>query len=138
MTRTEPGSQTRDLSLRSTSLHMVSSDSSFSNQAARDAVGVGERIAGAPRVPAMGQVSTRRPSTRTNISGEAPIVVRRRTGGKIRMGWGSPPECARNSSDGLPEYGVWKDWRQNDFIVFALAHALRVRFRLWPRIPAGV
>ena len=59
-TRTEPGTHTRDLSLRSTSVHIVSSDSSFLfvkisliRSASSSAV--------APRrmVPLMGHVSTR-------------------------------------------------------------------------------
>ena len=73
MTWTLPGSQMRDLSLRSTSVHMVSSDSSFdelSSALMRSASSMGSR----PRamVPEMGHVSTRGPSTRTYISGDAP------------------------------------------------------------------
>ena len=65
--------QTRDLSLRSTSLHMVSSDSSlveFSSSRMLSASRSGSPVRRA--VPAIGQVSTRSPSTRTNISGDAP------------------------------------------------------------------
>ena len=74
MTRTEPGSQTRILSLRSTSEHMVSSDSSFLEFSSFRICSESE-MASSPRliVPEIGQVSTRRPLTRTNISGEAPI-----------------------------------------------------------------
>ena len=74
MTRTEPGSQTRLLSLRSTSEHMVSSDSSFFELSSFRICSESE-IASSPRliVPEIGQVSTRRPLTRTNISGDAPI-----------------------------------------------------------------
>ena len=73
ITRTEPGSQTRDLSLRSTSVHIVSSDSSFSELSSA-LICSASSIALPPRriVPEIGQVSTRRPSTRTNISGDAP------------------------------------------------------------------
>ena len=73
MTRTEPGSQTRLLSLRSTSEHMVSSLSSFFELSSLRICSLSE-IASSPRriVPEIGQVSTRRPLTRTNISGEAP------------------------------------------------------------------
>jgi hypothetical protein len=72
MTRTEPGSQTRLLSLRSTSEHMVSSDSSFLELSSL-MICSASPIASAPRliVPEIGQVSMRRPSERTNISGEA-------------------------------------------------------------------
>ncbi|MCY1300759.1 hypothetical protein D9M70_503380 [compost metagenome] len=73
MTLTEPGTQTRLLSLRSTSEHMVSSDSSFLEFksfriCSLSAIGSSPRLI----VPEIGQVSMRRPETRTNISGEAP------------------------------------------------------------------
>ena len=73
ITLTEPGSQMRDLSLRSTSVHMVSSDSSFS-EFSSVRIWRASAIGSAPRrmVPEIGQVSTLFPSTRTNISGEAP------------------------------------------------------------------
>mmetsp|Transcript_47538 Transcript_47538/g.133828 ORF Transcript_47538/g.133828 Transcript_47538/m.133828 type:complete len:218 (+) Transcript_47538:1160-1813(+) len=77
MTFTVPCLQIRDLSFRSTSVHMVISDSSFGSArmvlmfSASSKASLPLRI-----VPLMGQVSTRRPlaffSTRTNISGEAP------------------------------------------------------------------
>ena len=70
---TLPGSQTRDLSLRSTSVHMVSSDSSlFELSSVRIC---SASLDGSPPraiVPEIGHVSTRSPLTRTNISGEAP------------------------------------------------------------------
>src|SRR5690606_25015929 len=74
MTRTEPGSQTRLLSLRSTSEHIVSSLSSFLELSSLRICSESE-IASSPRrmVPEIGQVSTRLPLTRTNISGEAPM-----------------------------------------------------------------
>ena len=78
ITLTEPGLQIRDLSLRSTSVHIVSSLSSFllvRISLMRSA----SSSASAPRriVPEMGHVSTRIPfcgvvSQRTNISGDAP------------------------------------------------------------------
>ena len=73
MTCTEPGRQTRDLSLRSTSVHMVSSDSSFSELSSARICAASE-IGSPPRaiVPEIGQVSTRSSSTRTYISGDAP------------------------------------------------------------------
>mmetsp|Transcript_39807 Transcript_39807/g.112494 ORF Transcript_39807/g.112494 Transcript_39807/m.112494 type:complete len:234 (+) Transcript_39807:1207-1908(+) len=77
MTCTVPCSQIRDLSFRSTSVHIVISDSSFGSVriclmfCASSRAFLPRRI-----VPLMGHVSTRRPwrffSTRTNISGEAP------------------------------------------------------------------
>src|SRR5450756_2124409 len=73
MTCTEPGTQTRDLSLRSTSVHMVSSDSSFADPSSV-AMFTASSSGTAPRaiVPEIGQVSTRSPCTRTYISGDAP------------------------------------------------------------------
>jgi hypothetical protein len=73
ITRTVPGSHTRLLSLRSTSEHMVSSDSSFL-ELSSFRICSESAIASSPRwiVPEIGQVSIRRPVTRTNISGEAP------------------------------------------------------------------
>ncbi len=67
-----PGSQTRALSLRSTSVHMLSSNSSFSEFKSWRICSASP-IASVPRaiVPEIGQVSTLRPSERTNISGEA-------------------------------------------------------------------
>ena len=67
-----PGTQTRALSLRSTSVHMLSSNSSFS-EFSNCRICSASPIASTPRaiVPEIGQVSTRRPSERTNISGEA-------------------------------------------------------------------
>ena len=74
MTRTLPGSQMRALSLRSTSVHMVSSASSLADSSSRR-IWAASSSASRPRamVPAMGAVSTRSPSTRTYISGDAPI-----------------------------------------------------------------
>src|SRR5262249_28327909 len=74
ITRTVPGTQIRDLSLRSTSVHIVSSDSSF-DEDSNFRICVASLIESDPRgmVPAMGQVSTRLPETRTYISGDAPI-----------------------------------------------------------------
>ena len=73
MTRTLPGTQIRDLSLRSTSVHMVSSDSSFAESSSVRMFSASS--SGSPPraiVPAIGQVSTRSPVTRTYISGDAP------------------------------------------------------------------
>ena len=73
ITRTLPGTQTRDLSFRSTSVHMVSSDSSLAELSSSRMFSASAR-GSAPRriVPEIGQVSTRSPLTRTYISGEAP------------------------------------------------------------------
>ena len=60
MTFTVPGSQTRDLSLRSTSVHMVSSDSSLAELSSSRMLSASR--SGSPvrcAVPEMGQVSTR-------------------------------------------------------------------------------
>ena len=73
MTRTLPGTQIRDLSLRSTSVHMVSSDSSFAELSSVRMFSASP--SGSPPraiVPAIGHVSTRSPVTRTYISGDAP------------------------------------------------------------------
>ena len=72
MTRTLPGTQIRDLSLRSTSVHIVSSDSSFSEFKSSRMFSASP-MTSRPRaiVPEIGQVSTRVPSTRTYISGDA-------------------------------------------------------------------
>jgi len=72
MTFTEVDSQTRYLSFRSTSVHIVSSASSlveFNKVRMRSA----SSTASSPReiVPLIGHVSMRRSATRTNISGEA-------------------------------------------------------------------
>mmetsp|Transcript_18637 Transcript_18637/g.25615 ORF Transcript_18637/g.25615 Transcript_18637/m.25615 type:complete len:212 (-) Transcript_18637:179-814(-) len=88
-TCTLPGTQMRLLSLRSTSVHMVSSLSSF-RFPSRSLIRRASSSASRPRaiVPEMGQVSTRKPlgvrSQRTNISGEAPTRY-------------SPPPRFRNS-----------------------------------------
>ncbi len=73
ITRTLPGTQMRDLSLRSTSVHIVSSDSSLAELSSAW-IWAASAMASRPRaiVPEIGQVSTRSPSTRTYISGEAP------------------------------------------------------------------
>ena len=73
MTLTVPGTQTRDLSLRSTSVHMVSSDSSLEESSSVRMFSASSS-GPAPRaiVPEIGQVSTRSPVTRTYISGDAP------------------------------------------------------------------
>ncbi len=73
ITCTLPGTQTRDLSLRSTSVHMVSSDSSLAEPSSL-AMLAASSSGSAPRamVPEIGHVSTRSPATRTYISGEAP------------------------------------------------------------------
>src|ERR1039457_6257664 len=73
MTLTLPGRQTRDLSLRSTSVHMVSSDSSLA-ELSSVRMFAASSSGSAPRriVPEIGQVSTRSPVTRTYISGDAP------------------------------------------------------------------
>ncbi len=73
ITRTLPGTQTRDLSLRSTSVHMVSSDSSLA-ELSSDRMFSASSSGSVPRrmVPEIGQVSTRSPVTRTYISGDAP------------------------------------------------------------------
>ena len=71
---TVPGRQIRDLSLRSTSVHMVSSTSSFSElYSARMRSASSMALSPRRAVPDMGELSTLSPSTRTNISGEAPI-----------------------------------------------------------------
>ena len=79
MTRTLPGTHIRDLSFRSTSVHMVSSDSSFSELSSLS-IWSASANASFPllTVPEMGQVSMRIPSPRTNISGEAPTRYSRR------------------------------------------------------------
>ena len=85
MTLTVPGTQTRDLSLRSTSVHMVSSDSSLSELISAAMFSASRRASPVRwAVPEIGQVSTRDPSTRTNISGEAPTNC-------------SSPNCRKNS-----------------------------------------
>src|SRR6185312_6156844 len=96
MTLTEPGSHTRLLSLRSTSEHMVSSDSSFLEFRSFRICSESE-IASSPRliVPEIGQVSTRRPLTRTNISGDAPIRYSR-----------SPRLMKKESGDGLMDFSL--------------------------------
>ena len=73
ITLTLPGTDTRDLSLRSTSVHMVSSDSSLAELSRVRMFSASPR-GSAPRriVPEIGHVSTRSPLTRTYISGEAP------------------------------------------------------------------
>jgi hypothetical protein len=73
ITRTLPGTQTLALSLRSTSVHMVSSDSSLSDPSSV-AMLAASSSGPSPRaiVPAIGQVSTRSPVTLTYISGDAP------------------------------------------------------------------
>ena len=73
ITRTLPGTQTRDLSLRSTSVHMVSSDSSLAELSSVRMFSASSS-GSVPRaiVPEIGQVSTRSPVTRTYISGDAP------------------------------------------------------------------
>ncbi len=73
MTRTLPGTQTRDLSLRSTSVHMVSSDSSLAELSSARMFSASPS-GSSPRaiVPEIGHVSTRSPVTRTYISGDAP------------------------------------------------------------------
>ena len=70
ITRTLPGTHTRDLSLRSTSVHMVSSDSSLA-ESSRARMLAASSSGSSPRriVPEIGQVSTRSPVTRTYISG---------------------------------------------------------------------
>ncbi len=72
MTLTLPATQTRDLSLRSTSVHIVNSLSSFFELSSSRMRSASSR-ASRPRliVPLIGQVSMRLPSTRTYISGEA-------------------------------------------------------------------
>jgi len=71
--RVEAGTQMRDLSLRSTSVHIVSSDSSLAELSSAR-IWAASAMASRPRaiVPEIGQVSTRSPATRTYISGEAP------------------------------------------------------------------
>jgi hypothetical protein len=73
ITCTLPGTQTRDLSFLSTSVHMVSSDSSLADPSSL-AMLAASSSGSAPRaiVPEIGQVSTRSPLTRTYISGDAP------------------------------------------------------------------
>mmetsp|Transcript_81304 Transcript_81304/g.218655 ORF Transcript_81304/g.218655 Transcript_81304/m.218655 type:complete len:239 (+) Transcript_81304:761-1477(+) len=73
MTCTDPGLQMRDLSLRSTSVHMVSSLSSLRLlRSVRMFSASSMAVAPREMVPLMGHVSMRRPRQRTYISGEAP------------------------------------------------------------------
>ena len=112
MTFTVPGSQTRDLSLRSTSVHMVSSDSSFddfSSSLILSASRMGSPVRCA--VPEIGEVSIRRPSTRTNISGEAPTSCSSPNCSRNSYGLGLAFCTRSNNSETLPEYGVLKVWR---------------------------
>ena len=74
-TRTLPYSATRPMSLRPRSTSITCSARSFSlafsSSASRRS---SSTLAPRGRVPAMGCVSTRRPSTRTSISGDAPTI----------------------------------------------------------------
>ncbi len=112
MTRTLPGTQMRDLSLRSTSVHIVSSDSSLAEFSSAT-ICAASPIASLPRaiVPEIGQVSTRSPSTRTYISGEAPTrysasprLIRKPYGDGLRS------RSRRNSSDGGDGHGSTNVW----------------------------
>ena len=73
MTLTLPGTQIRDLSFLSTSVHIVSSASSLA-ELSRSLMFAASASGFTPRgtVPAIGHVSTRSPVTRTYISGDAP------------------------------------------------------------------
>ena len=76
-TRTEPYSHTRPMSLRPRSTSIVCSASSFSSASSSRASR--SSAAESPvtgRVPAIGNVSTSLPVTRTSISGEAPTATR--------------------------------------------------------------
>src|ERR1039457_1600744 len=102
---TEPGAQTRDLSLRSTSLHIVSSDSSLVDF--RSSRMLSASLNGSPvrrAVPAIGQVSTRLPSTRTNISGDAPTSCSSPNCRKNSYGLGLAICMRSNNSEGLCAY----------------------------------
>mmetsp|Transcript_13140 Transcript_13140/g.43880 ORF Transcript_13140/g.43880 Transcript_13140/m.43880 type:complete len:296 (-) Transcript_13140:352-1239(-) len=94
-TATEPGTQMRDLSLRSTSVHIVSSDSSLVEPSSSRTCEASSR-ASAPRsiVPEIGHVSTRSlpstRSTRTNISGDAPTRYSPRSWPAIHFSAASP------------------------------------------------
>ena len=111
ITWTEPARQIRLLSLRSTSVHIVSSDSSFLSDKIcliRSASSNASR----PRriVPEIGHVSQRHPlalrSTRTNISGLAP--TRYSVAPRLRRkpyGDGLRWRRRRNTSDGGAGHG---------------------------------
>ena len=82
ITVTVPGTQTRDLSLRSTSVHMVSSDSSLAEPSSM-AMLAASSSGSAPRaiVPEIGQVSTRSPlHPHVHLGRRADQVLARRRG----------------------------------------------------------
>ena len=126
MTFTEPGTQTRDLSLRSTSVHMVSSDSSLAELSSRGCSRrrAADRPCAAPcrrwgRSPRAGLRRARTsPATRRS-------VARRRTARRTRRGCGLAFWTRSNSSDGLPRVRRAEGLAQHDFVVVALLHALR-------------
>ena len=117
ITSTVPGTQTRALSLRSTSVHMVSSDSSLVEES-RVRIWWASAIGFSPRsmVPDTGVVSTRyrpsgRGSTRTNISGDAPTryswvprLARNPNGAGLRF------DSRRNTSTGLDSQASENVW----------------------------
>src|SRR5437899_1079818 len=110
ITRTLPGRQIRDLSLRSTSVHIVSSDSSFSELSSRW-ICAASPSGSSPRaiVAEIGQVSTRSPSTLTYISGEAPTTYSSAPRLKRKpYGAGLRSRSRRNSSDGGIAHGSKK------------------------------
>mmetsp|Transcript_22152 Transcript_22152/g.87883 ORF Transcript_22152/g.87883 Transcript_22152/m.87883 type:complete len:330 (+) Transcript_22152:1056-2045(+) len=107
-TDTVPGTQTLDLSLRSTSVHIVSSDSSFA-ELRRSRTCEASSMASSPRsiVPDIGHVSTRSSprsatrSTRTNISGDAPTRNSRSPKFMTKpYGAGFRWRSSRNTADG--------------------------------------
>ena len=59
-------------------------------------------------VPEIGQVSTRCPSTRTNISGDAPTSCSSPNCSRNSYGLGLALCTRSNSSEALPEYAVRK------------------------------
>ena len=81
-------------------------------------------------VPAMGQVSTRRPSTRTNISGDAPISCSSPNCRRNSYGLGLACWIRSNSSEAAAGVGRAERLPQHHFVVIAAAHAFAHRFDL--------
>ncbi len=111
MTLMLPGTQIRDLSLRSTSVHMVSSDSSL-GESSSSRMAAASPMGSAPRaiVPAIGQVSTRSPVTRTYISGDAP--TRYSAAPRLKMNsYGAGLRCRSRSKNAAGEpHRAWNTW----------------------------
>ena len=106
-----PGTQIRDLSLRSTSVHIVSSDSSL-GEASSARMASASPSGSSPRaiVPAIGQVSTRSPVTRTYISGDAP--TRYSPAPRLRKNsYGAGLRSRSRSKNAAGDaHGAWKTW----------------------------